>query len=100
MVPVTEVRYVRDYVLWLRFADGTEGEVDLEGELHGEVFRPLRLKKAFRSVRVDPELDTIVWPNGADLAPEFLHDAVRRWRRRPKSLRARSVKARRKRRAG
>jgi len=76
MVRVTDARYVRDYVVWLRFADGTEGEVDLAEELHGEMFTPLRDKKLFRAVSVHPEWHTIAWPNGADLAPEFLHAAV------------------------
>jgi len=77
MVRVIEARYVKDYVVWLRFNDGTEGEVDLQEELHGEVFEPLRNKKLFRSVAVHPDWYTIAWPNGADLAPEFLHAAVK-----------------------
>jgi len=76
MVRVTDVRPVRDYVVWLRFADGTEGEVDLKDELYGEVFEPLRDRKLFRLVSVHPEWHTIAWPNGADFAPEFLHAAV------------------------
>lgn len=74
---VEEARYVRDYVVWLRFRDGTSGEIDLEPELWGEVFEPLKDVEFFRSLRVDPECGTIVWPNGADFAPEFLHDNVR-----------------------
>jgi hypothetical protein len=74
---VVEARHVRDYVVWLRFRDGTAGEVDLRAELWGEVFEPLRDPKYFMQFRVDPELATLVWPNGADFAPEFLHDAVR-----------------------
>lgn len=77
MVRVIEARYVRDYVVWLRFSDGTEGKVDLREELHGEVFEPLRDKRLFRSVAVHPEWHTIAWPNGADFAPEFLHAAVK-----------------------
>jgi hypothetical protein len=76
MLRVTEARYVRDYVVWLRFNDGTAGEVDLRRELHGEVFEPLRDKALFRSVAVHPDWHTIAWPNGADFAPEFLHAAV------------------------
>ena len=76
MVRVIHVRHVRDYVVWLRFSDGTEGEVDLREELHGEVFEPLRDRKLFHSVAVHPEWHTIAWPNGADFAPEFLHAAV------------------------
>ena len=69
---VTDVEHVDQYVLWLRFNDGTEGEIDLADELDGEVFGPLRDPELFRQVQVDPEIETITWPNGADLAPEFL----------------------------
>lgn len=74
---VKEARYLRDYVIWVKFNDGIEGEVDLEGELAGDIFGPLKNKKLFRSFKVDPLLETIVWENGADLAPEFLRDNVR-----------------------
>ena len=73
---MSEVRHIRPYVLWLRFSDGAEGEVDLAGELTGEVFEPLRDPSIFAQVRVDPEVRTIAWPNGADLAPEFLKELV------------------------
>jgi hypothetical protein len=74
---VVEARYVADHVVWLRFRDGSSGRVDLSGELHGRVFEPLRDPDYFRQFRLDPELDTLVWPNGADFAPEYLHRAVR-----------------------
>jgi hypothetical protein len=74
---VFEARYVRDYVVWLRFRDGTSGEVDLGRELWGEVFEPLRDPAYFKRFTVHPELLTLVWPNGADFSPEFLHQAVR-----------------------
>ena len=78
MLPrVQEARYVSGYVVWLRFNDGTEGEVDLAAELQGEVFQPLKDPGFFRSFQVHPELHTLVWPNGADFAPEFLRAAVR-----------------------
>ena len=77
MVLVVEVRYVSDYALFLRFSDGTSGEIDLSDELWGPMFEPLRDLELFRQVRVDHELRTIVWPNGADLAPEFLYERVR-----------------------
>ena len=66
--------YLRDYRIHLTFDDGREGVIDLEGELWGEVFEPLKDTDAFRRFRMDPELDTIVWPTGADLAPEFLYE--------------------------
>ncbi|MEO5364587.1 MAG: DUF2442 domain-containing protein [Magnetococcus sp. DMHC-8] len=72
MLHVTDVKYLGDYRLWLMFDNMADGIVDLEPELWGEVFAPLKEKTAFSAVRVDRELGTIVWNNGADLAPEFL----------------------------
>jgi hypothetical protein len=77
MLNVTEARYLHDHVLWLRFNDGIQGEVDLSSELDGEVFEPLRDRNFFSRVHVDPNLRTVVWPNGADFAPEFLHSLIR-----------------------
>ena len=74
---VMEARYVGGYVIWLRFRDGTAGEIDLSRELWGEVFEPLRDLEYFKRFTIDPEGQTLVWPNGADFAPEFLHDPVR-----------------------
>ena len=74
---VVEARYVGGYVIWLRFYDDTAGEIDLRAELYGPVFEPLRQIAVFQCVRLHPELHTIVWPNGADFAPEFLHERVR-----------------------
>jgi hypothetical protein len=76
MNDVIEVRYVRDYIVWLRFQDGTAGEVDISASFKGPVFEPLRDIELFKQVRVDPEIGTIVWPNGADVAPETLHDRL------------------------
>jgi hypothetical protein len=78
MLPrIADARYVEGHTIWLRFADGTEGEVDLENELEGEVFEPLKDKEQFKQFTLHPELRTIVWPNGADFAPEFLRAALR-----------------------
>ena len=77
MIRIQEARYVSGYVLRLRFSDGTEGEVDLSSELEGEMFEPLRDPAVFRSFTLHPELHTVVWPNGADFAPEFLFERVR-----------------------
>lgn len=73
---IKEAKYIRDYVIWLRFNDGTEGEVDLAEELDGEVFGPLKDIDQFKKFRVDSEIDTVVWENGADFAPEFLHERM------------------------
>ncbi len=77
MLHVESVRVATGYRLWLRFSDGTEGEVDLGPELEGPVFEPLRDPAVFAHVAVDPDVHTIAWPNGADFAPEFLHALVR-----------------------
>jgi len=74
---VQAAKYLHDYVIWLQFNDGTEGEIDLKNELEGEIFRPLKDFSQFQAFRVDPELNTIVWPNGADLAPEFLYENMK-----------------------
>ena len=74
---VIEAKYLHDYVIWLRFNDGAEGEIDLKDELEGEVFAPLKDLKKFKSFKVDSVLQTIVWDNGADLAPEFLHENMK-----------------------
>ena len=76
MTRVAEAHYLHDYVVRIRMTDGSYGDLDLRDELHGEMFEPLRDVALFRRVRVDPELGTIVWPNGADLAPEYLADLL------------------------
>ncbi len=76
-IRLTAVRYLRGHVLHLSFSDGAEGELDLANELDGEMFEPLRDIELFRQARLDPELHTVVWPNGADLSPEFLRASVR-----------------------
>ena len=78
MLPkLEEAEYKGDYRIRLRFADGVEGEVDLGDELWGEVFQPLQDQARFAEFRLDEDLETIVWPNGADLAPEFLYQLLR-----------------------
>jgi hypothetical protein len=70
---VIEARYVRDHIVWVRFKDGSEGEVDLSSELWGAVFEPLKDVEYFRKF-ILAEYGTIAWPNGADIAPEFLYE--------------------------
>ena len=70
---VAEARPTTGRRVWLRFADGEEGEVDLSRYLnYGPVFGPLADEEFFRQLRV--EGGTIAWPNGADIAPERLHE--------------------------
>ena len=78
MLPdVVEARPVGGYRVYIRFDDGVAGEVDLAALITFEgVFAPLRELDKFGELRVAPELGTICWPNGADIAPETLYDAV------------------------
>ena len=77
MIPrVADMRHASGYKVWLKFEDGREGEIDLEGELWGEVFEPLREQDLFKTVELNRELNTICWGNGADFAPEFLYDSL------------------------
>jgi hypothetical protein len=74
MQTVVRAEYAGDYRVELWFSDGLHATIDLEQELWGEMFEPLKNKEIFKQVRADRELSTIVWPNGADLAPEFLYN--------------------------
>lgn len=74
LVDVTDVRWLGDHRLWLRFADGAEGVVDfLEHFDFRGIFGALQDPAVFGAVRVDREVGTIVWPNGADLDPDVLY---------------------------
>jgi hypothetical protein len=73
---VVEMQVVRPYVLEVAFADGARGEVNVEMELWGEVFEPLRDPALFARAALDRELGTVVWPNGADLSPDYLRARV------------------------
>ena len=79
---VTEVIYLKDYELRLTFNDGSVKILDLENELYGEIFEPLKAIELFRQVYVNPDTGTIEWPNGADFAPEFLYQAGEEERKR------------------
>ena len=71
---VAKVSRVSAYQLRIEFSDGVVKLVDLAKELNGEIFEPLRDLEFFNRVTVNPETQTIEWPNGADFAPEFLYE--------------------------
>ena len=71
---VVRVEYVSGHRIRLWFNDGTDGEVDLSGLLDGPIFEPLRDVNFFKRFRVEGH--TIAWDNGADFAPEYLHELV------------------------
>lgn len=77
MIRIRSVMPLEDFRVKLTFTDGSEREVDLAPYLHGPVFEPLKKdREIFRSVRVDDELGTIVWPNGADICPDVLYESL------------------------
>jgi hypothetical protein len=70
---VVAVEPLEGWRLRLTFTDDLVREVDLSDDLWGQMAEPLRDPDYFRQVRVDPELGTVVWPNGYDLDPDVLH---------------------------
>ncbi len=84
LVKVTSEEVIGKYVLRLSFSDGSSRDVDLEESLWGPVFEPLLADpELFAQVKVDDELGTIVWPNGADMDPVVLHGSERSIRTKP-----------------
>jgi hypothetical protein len=74
MIWIKAVTVLDKFQVQLEFSDGLRKTVDLEPLLRGPIFEPLRTSQdLFRAVRVDEELGTIVWPNGADMDPDVLY---------------------------
>ncbi len=80
---VTSVTYLDGYKLRLAFNNGVVRDVDLQDELYGEVFEPLRDIELFKQVTINSDTNTIEWPNGADFAPEFLYEVSEELEARP-----------------
>jgi hypothetical protein len=74
---ITAISVVRHGVLHLTFADGLAGEVDVLGRMRGPVFDEARTPAGFAMATVDAESGTVVWPEGADLAPDTLYTRLR-----------------------
>jgi hypothetical protein len=72
---VTDARVLDGYRVELTFSDGVRGIVDLADRIigRGGIFEPLENMQFFRQLRIDNELSTIVWPNGADICPDLLY---------------------------
>ncbi len=71
---VRDASYISEHKLLLTFEDGSAKIANLEPYLDGEIFEPLKDIEYFKTFRVDHELDTIVWENGADISPDFLYE--------------------------
>lgn len=74
IVRVEGFKIVGPYRLLVGFDDNTEQTIDFQPVLAGELYAPLRDLALFNQVRIDPEIHTLVWPNGADFDPATLHD--------------------------
>jgi len=74
MYRVVDFEIVAPYSLRLCFDDSTEQTIDFKPVLAGELYAPLRDVELFNRVHIDPEVHTLVWPNGADFDPATLHD--------------------------
>lgn len=73
MIPhVTDASYIGNYKIQVSFNNGKTGIADLSNALKGQMFEPLKDLALFSQLKLDEELETVVWPNGADLAPEFI----------------------------
>lgn len=70
---VTSAKYLHDYQVEVAFNNGRQGIADLAPALRGPVFEPLKNPSEFSKLSLNEELETIVWPNGADLAPEYIY---------------------------
>ncbi len=71
ILKVIKAEYIDNYIVKLLFNDGVERTVNLEKELYGSIFTPLKDVVVFRNFKID--CNTISWANGADLAPEYLY---------------------------
>jgi hypothetical protein len=71
---VTNFEILGPYSLRVSFEDGVSRRIDLEPVLEGDLYGPLRDPVLFNGVQIDPEVGTLVWPNGADFDPETSHD--------------------------
>jgi len=71
---VTDFHIVGDFTLQVRFDDEIEQTIDFKPVLYGQMWGPLRELTFFNQVRLDPEAETLVWPNGADFDPETLRN--------------------------
>ncbi len=71
---VTNFEAVAPYTLRVQFNDGVEQTIDFQPIMAGKLFAPLRDLALFNQVKLDPEVHTLVWPNGADFDPATLHD--------------------------
>jgi len=87
MKRVTDAEYLQNYKILITFNNGVKKIVDMGNDLWGAIFEPLKDKNLFKQFRVDKDIHTIVWPNGADFSPDSFYDIgkpIRKKLRKPK----------------
>ena len=76
MLHVTSFKHIQNHTVWIQFNDGTHGIANLNEELTGSIFFPLKDPDFFKRALIGSVEQTLVWPNGADFAPEFLKKLI------------------------
>jgi len=76
MVRIVAVKAVEPYQIWIRFADGLEGTINLSELIGQGVFQRLADPAEFSKVYVDSVTHTVAWPGGIDLCPDTLYEDV------------------------
>ena len=78
MIWLEDAKYMDEFRVFVRFNDGRESMIDLknyiESKPNGTIFEPLKQLENFQTLRFNPDIDTIEWANGADIAPERLYE--------------------------
>ncbi len=78
MIWVEDAKYIDGYRAFVRFNDGKESIIDLQNYIskkpNGTIFEPLKKLENFKTLKFNPDTDTIEWANGADIAPERLYE--------------------------
>lgn len=74
LLTIKKAKYLKDFEIEILFSNGETKIINLAGRLNGKIFQPLNNLEYFKTVRLNPDLETISWDNGADFAPEYLFE--------------------------
>lgn len=75
-IEVVKAEYRSNYKIWIEFNDAKSSIIDLENDLWGKIFEPLKDKEYFKNFRISEITNTLEWSNGADFAPEYLYSKI------------------------
>jgi hypothetical protein len=79
MLFIVKAEHKNGYNIWVEFSNGDSGVINLEGVLWGPIFEPLKNLEQFKKFSISPVFRTIVWENGADIAPEALFKHLQKY---------------------